>query len=239
MPETVENRDYGNEAAHQRNLSVTSTGSSHFSSPFFSSTAGMPPAQPPTPATSMTYGFDSGSICDESSRSTSAYSNIAYSSLPIPSDQPSMAAGVHTPSGQVKTMLSNTAVSNANRTLFPNITAPSFEDSDMPPPPLPRHVLDAKVNVASDRRAFTWPEPHIALKQEEVGSTLRDRRIESHSNKSDVSMHAGCTSYPDCTSEDADGHIVHSPSDVVKGRKEGSDNGGSKELIGAISQAVH
>jgi hypothetical protein len=49
------------------------------------------------------------------------------------------------------------------------------------------------------------------------------------SRRSDISMHANCTSYPMCITEDADGRLLHNgvpanvlPSPVVNSRKEGS-----------------
>ena len=70
----------------------------------------------------------------------------------------------------------------------------------MPPPPLPQRLM---------------PTPPL--------QPVADRtRGDSH--YSDISMHAGCTSYPNCITEDGDGSILHNghPTSVVKGRKEGS-----------------
>ncbi|KAI7085031.1 hypothetical protein KC319_g21662 [Hortaea werneckii] len=76
---------------------------------------------------------------------------------------------------------------------------PNVSDA-MPPPPLPQRLM---------------PTPPL--------QPVADRtRGESH--YSDISMHAGCTSYPNCITEDGDGAILHNghPTSVVKGRKEGS-----------------
>lgn len=52
------------------------------------------------------------------------------------------------------------------------------------------------------------------------------KRCVDHS--SDVSMHAGCTHFPSCLSEDERGQLIHSsphvPSTAVKGKKEGSSS---------------
>lgn len=224
---------HGNEMAHQRNLSVNSAANSHCSSPVFSSSTGMPGPPPPTPAMTISYSIGPGSICDGSSRSTSAYSNIPFSSLPMMSDQLGQLTGHHAPSGQLKAILNTMNVSNTNRTLFSTVHGADFESKSMPPPPLPQHALDAKVYGTPHRRAFTCPEPSIS-QQEQAISASGDRRLESQSNASDVSMHAACTSYPNCTSEDAEGHIVHTPSADVQGRKEGAGNGKSEHCMFAI-----
>lgn len=229
FPEAMHAKDHAHGMAHRRKMSVNSAASSYFSSPMFSS--GMPGPPPPTPAMSMTFGISPGSICDDSSRSTSAYSTIPYSSLPMLSDQVGQLGGQPPATSQVKAMLSNIPVSNANRTLFSSIIPGSQESHGMPPPPLPQHALDAKVNCTPDRRAFTSPDLRTAPQQPQVMPSASNRRKESRSNESDVSMHAGCTSYPNCTSEDAEGHIVHTPSGVVQGRKEGNDNGMSESSI--------
>lgn len=224
----------GNELAHQRNMSVNSTASSHYSSPVFSSSNGMPGPPPPTPTLSLTYGLGPASICDDSSRSTSAYSNIPYASLPLPISQIGSFTAFQAPSGQVKAMLSNVNVSNANRSLFSNV----HDSNIMPPPPLPQHALDAKVTGTPDRRAFTCPDIRTTPQQDQVMQpSLSERRMESQSNESDVSMHPGCTSYPNCTSEDVEGHIIHAPSAVVQGRKEGSDSKGEHFGMARSSQA--
>lgn len=215
--------------AHQRNLSVNSAASSHYSSPVFSSSTGMPGPPPPTPAMNMSYGNSPGSICDDSSRSTSAYSNIPISALPIMNDQLGQMTGHHGSSGQLKALLSAVNVSNANRTLFSNVYTASSEDKSMPPPPLPQHAVDAKVHGTPHRRVMTCPEPS-ATPQQHAMSISGDRRMESRSNESDVSMHAACTSYPTCTSEDAEGHIVHTPSAVVQSRKEGNEDSKSENF---------
>lgn len=228
-PQHSTNAKSRNDPAHQRNLSVNSTASSHFSSPFFSSSMPIPP--PPTPATSMMYGFNPGNICEDGSRSTSAYSNIPYSSLPLPvaNDQLDQSLGMHAQSTQLKAMLNTINVSNTNRTLFSEMPTAGYEENNMPPPPLPQHALDAKVTITQDRRAFTWPDPRTASQQGDIGATSGERRVESNSTYSDVSMHAGCTSYPNCTSEDAEGHVVHSPPEDDQKRKDENDDSKRKQ----------
>lgn len=219
------NNNHSNEAAHQRSISVNSAASSHYSSPVFSSSNGMPGPPPPTPAMNMTFGFSpGGSICDDSSRSTSAYSNIPPSSLPLLHEQVGRVADYHAPSGSIKAILNTMNVSNANRTLFSNVQAANY---DMPPPPLPQHALDAKENETGGRHALASLDPHATPQQ----PTFVDRRMESRSNESDVSMHAGCNSYPNCTFEDADGHIVHTPSTASQDHKGEMEDTKSKNLI--------
>lgn len=67
----------------------------------------------------------------------------------------------------------------------------------MPPPPIPQRVSAPNTTPVMDRRG---------------------------ANYSDISMHAGCTSFPSCMSEDVDGRLIHvdNPSTVIKGKKEGS-----------------
>lgn len=93
----------------------------------------------------------------------------------------------------------------------------------MPPPPLPAHALAAK-GTGNTQLAFPTPElidPPLAPAPNLSATTPRDE-----SRGSDVSMHAGCTYFPICTTEDDAGLIVHSsptcPSADVKSRKEGS-----------------
>lgn len=224
----VKHNIHGHDMAHRRNFSVNSVESSYFSSPVFSGNTSMPGPPPPTPAMSMTYGISPGSICDDSSRSTSAYSTIPYSSLPILNDQFGQLGDHHSATSQVKAYLSNINISSSNRTSISTIPCASYESHSMPPPPLPQHAVDAKVIDMPDCSAITSPEPRTAPQEPQVMQNGVDRRKESRSNESDISMHAGCTGYPDCTSEDTNGHIVHTPSAVVQGRKEGNGNGKSK-----------
>jgi len=85
--------------------------------------------------------------------------------------------------------------------------------TSMLPPPLSQHVTKQQ-QQHQHQRSTDLPS-----------SNIRDRRAESR--YSDISMHAGCTAFPGCTTEDAEGHIVHSspsmtlPAGVVRGRKEG------------------
>ena len=102
--------------------------------------------------------------------------------------------------------------------------------TSMPPPPLPSHAMTSK-DIA------THDQPNVPLTETEHFASsydapiIVDRRAESR--HSDISMHAGCTLFPTCTTEDSEGHIVHNtntnangtpaaPATVVRGRKEGS-----------------
>lgn len=227
-----------NDTAHQRNLSVHSMDSSYFSSPVFFASAGFHGLPTPTPAIGMAYGIGPGSICDDSSRSTSAYSNIPFSSLPISTDVLGHLNDHHPGTSQVKASLSKINVFNGNRAVFSKHDLASHESHIMPPPPLPRHALDAEVGGTTERRAFTSPGILTFPQLPQPAQSPGDRRKESRSNESDISMHAGCTSFPDCTISDPQGHLIHTPSAVVQGRKEGDGNNKSGKCQIVVGVAI-
>ena len=195
-----------------------------------------PLAAPPNP-----YAHDHHSNYDSSSRSTSAYSIFPDSSAPLLNKGPFVPAypGTHAdalcknessaadqvkfrlPSDQLQQIIK--AINEQNQQQ-PN-TSPS---ATMPPPPLPAHAIASKDNTNPGQRTAMFDLPaNLQLGSEFVNSI--DRRGDSR--YSDVSMHAGCTGFPTCTTEDDEGHLVHNaianstpvaPATVVRGRKEGS-----------------
>ncbi|KAK1808546.1 hypothetical protein LTR12_017085 [Friedmanniomyces endolithicus] len=70
---------------------------------------------------------------------------------------------------------------------------------------------------------LSMPPPPVPQQRSTVGSTtpVSNRRGNNSSRYSDISMHASCTSFPSCISEDAEGCLVHQPATIVRGRKEG------------------
>ena len=90
------------------------------------------------------------------------------------------------------------------------------EQISMPPPPVPQRNAPAPIVPYSDRRG--------------------DSRF------SDISMHAGCESYPTCLSEDAEGYTVHSPgvpAASIKSRKEGSSSPIKREFSYQALESRH
>jgi len=77
---------------------------------------------------------------------------------------------------------------------------------------------DSPSSTAPDDSTLIMPPPPLP--------THAQKRAVDHS--SDVSMHAGCTHFPTCTTEDEKGHLIHSSplvgSSAVKGKKEGSSS---------------
>ncbi|KAK1824016.1 hypothetical protein LTR12_001549 [Friedmanniomyces endolithicus] len=70
---------------------------------------------------------------------------------------------------------------------------------------------------------LSMPPPPVPQQRSTIGSTtpVSNRRGDNSSRYSDISMHASCTSFPSCISEDAEGCLVHQPTTIVRGRKEG------------------
>jgi hypothetical protein len=93
----------------------------------------------------------------------------------------------------------------------------------MPPPPLPSTTPGLGEIAKADHKS---PSVKDEAAQDIVGAaTMSNRRGESHSNLSDISMHTECTGFPACTTEDFNGGIIHSsrglPAEVIRSRKEG------------------
>lgn len=172
---------------------------------------------------------------DTGTRSTSAYSNITDSAAPLFHNAPSVptypaAHGETTPRNrQVQFRLPSDQLQMILQAMSPASSdrpTPAPASNNMPPPPLP--------TLTTVHKGTEFPSPQYPS----LGSPFRsgtnytsDRRAESR--YSDVSMHAGCNDFPSCTSEDAEGRLVHSnppitPAKVVKGKKEGSSPGKRK-----------
>lgn len=182
---------------------------------------------PPAP-----YVQDLHSNYDGSSRSSSAYSLFPESAAPLltrtpllPATYPGIQSNVVRNNQPIKFRLPTDQLEIIVNALhsqgYQQHTANST--TTMPPPPLPAHVTTTKVEGLTDHRQTVVNPASDPPLGSDIFSFI-DRRGESR--YSDVSMHAGCTSFPSCTSEDAEGHIVHNPpqapSTVVRGRKEGS-----------------
>ena len=209
---------------HKKVVSVSDVNAA----PFMSSFPGPPPASARDVFQQATNGHHEGS-----SRSTSAYSTFSDSAAPLMQNNPSVPAypGTHEdvtrknqqfafrlPSDQLQMIINSISPS-------PTQQQHSFDPAaTMPPPPLPAHAMAAKDTSIGDQCAVPLEAVTDPLFGQDFGSTFVDRRAESR--YSDISMHAGCTSFPTCTSEDAEGRIVHdspgAPAAVVKGKKEGS-----------------
>lgn len=173
---------------------------------------------------------------DASSRSTSAYSIFNDAAAPLlskdihmpvfSSERPEVAKKsppfhFRLPSDQLQIIVK--AITSNQQQQQGAIAAAASPNTTMPPPPLPVHAVQPKATNSSEQHgACSFP-----LARPNPDSDMLDvinRREQSR--YSDISMHAGCTDFPSCTSEDAEGRIVHntltSPAEVVKGRKEGS-----------------
>ncbi|KAK0274293.1 hypothetical protein LTR91_020166 [Friedmanniomyces endolithicus] len=83
-------------------------------------------------------------------------------------------------------------------------------------------IIDA-LTPPKAAEALSMPPPPVPQQRPTVGSTtpVSNRRGNNSSRYSDISMHASCTSFPSCISEDAEGCLVHQPATIVRGRKEG------------------
>lgn len=209
------------------------------SSPFFS-TPGPPPTTPTNHSlrAMLPTQQDPGQWYESSTRSTSAYSTVPLSSLPrIPVDShncpmvtgndPDVATRhrveMRIPSDQMQKLI------NAITTRSPpSTTSPQMVSETMPPPPLPSR--------ASPTRKVVEPETANMMSTDglQTSTGAPNRRDASHSNFSDVSMHVGCSLFPACTTEDAQGGILHDSSsvsaDVVRGKKEGTNEPDSEYL---------
>lgn len=174
---------------------------------------------------------DANSNYDASSRSTSAYSTLTDSGAPLLQKMPMVPAypGSLADYARKQQQLSLRLPSDQLQMILSAIQPPSQAAGmvngtvTMPPPPLPAYSTASKGTNFPD--TYQLPGlPSVRALPAPDSSNFADRR--EGSRYSDVSMHAGCTGFPTCTSEDEDGHIVHqtptTPATVVKGRKEGS-----------------
>ncbi|KAK3723144.1 hypothetical protein LTR37_001867 [Vermiconidia calcicola] len=221
-------------AKHKR---VASTSNINSTTPMFGDSFFQRPASPSNPIT-----HDMNSNYDASSRSTSAYSVMGSSAAPLLMNPtlyaptPAYPTIAH-PDGtrqQVKVRLPSDQIQMIISALQP---APqTHEDATrataMPPPPLPQHAQASKVNVENVTTTNGSMLPPFGS---DVINFI-DRRAESR--HSDVSMHNNCDSFPSCTTEDAEGHVVHNPpaapATVVRGRKEGSSPTKPRDFFSTI-----
>ncbi|KAK5134726.1 hypothetical protein LTR08_006241 [Meristemomyces frigidus] len=166
---------------------------------------------------------------DGSSRSTSAYSNyppIAYQPMSMPAAYPTPYAshqmGAHTMGAHAfASQMSHEAMkfrlpTDQLQTII-NALSPPKPATAMPPPPIPQYR-------------------HANLPPQQTAPTI-DRRGDSRF--SDISMHAGCDSFPACLTEDHEGHILHNngPAPVIRGRKEGSSPGKPRDFLSTVLDA--
>lgn len=101
------------------------------------------------------------------------------------------------------------------------IETQSADSTQMPPPPLPFHALAAKAVDPDQDTPVGLKGSDLALGSQTITGVHHASR-----GSSDISMHAGCTYFPSCTTEDDSSLVVHGnpacPSASIKGRKEGS-----------------
>jgi hypothetical protein len=200
-------------------------------------------AAPPLTSHFNHYVYDTNGNYDAGSRSTSAYSIVTDSAAPLlkkdsfapayPATYPEAVRkglnqqfNIRLPSDQLDMIIKAIQVPHQTQ----NIDEPA---SIMPPPPLPQHVTPSKDNVQAEQRTTSFGLTFPAFGENGTNGTITINRRDD-SRFSDISMHQGCNSFPACTTEDAEGRIVHStnctagnippgaPATVVRGRKEGS-----------------
>lgn len=183
------------------------------------------------------FTHDSSSNNINSSRSTSTYATVDEAAGPllhkipaipalhgeIPTDpQSSSQPQWRLPSDQLQEILRaiQPAKENADQ-VNSNNSAPA----NMLPPPLPTQTTDAK--------AKSFPLLKTDVMHPNVDVHLGPGVVDFMSRRdlsrySDISMHAGCTGFPACTSENEHGQLVHTvpeaPATVVKSKREGSSS---------------
>lgn len=165
----------------------------------------------------------------DGSRSSSQYSVVPDSARPLFSRDlftqtyPAHAVDPARKAGQMAVRLPSDQLQMLLHAINPVHQQPgTISAVQMPPPPLPAHAISARQDGASHQRFGSSG----AVERPPLADTVHvvDRRGDSR--YSDVSMHAGCTSFPTCTTIDSDGHVEHTaaapPATMVKGKKEGS-----------------
>jgi hypothetical protein len=143
-----------------------------------------------------------------------AFGSVAFPYLNESSRGTRTQLEIRLPSDQLQKLIS--AISPSKQT-----GTQSTDSTQMPPPPLPLHALAAKAGGSDQTANVDSKVVDTALSDStHVGLPNTSR------GSSDVSMHAGCTYFPACTSEDDSSLVVHGnpacPSADIKGRKEGS-----------------
>ncbi|KAK5109405.1 hypothetical protein LTR62_007071 [Meristemomyces frigidus] len=131
---------------------------------------------------------------DGSSRSTSGYSVVPPTAYPVFDTTTSYLGALAHAAGQqtMPVRLPSDQIQRIIDALSPSKPATNLA---MPPPPVPHRSSSETTTPVPGRRG--------------------------DSRYSDVSMHAACTNYPSCLTEDTEGRLMHSPSSVVRGKKEG------------------
>ena len=200
----------------------------------------------PQPLASPMNPYQNINNFDAGSRSTSAYSTVSASAGPIlngyqmaaspqqqaaPADptRDSMPYSFRLPSDQLAQI-----IQALNPRKYEQQTQ-QVSDS-MPPPPLPgqaTHLKNGNENVPIGHVAPLAPKMQRSEMDQHAINAI-DRRAASNSNYSDISMHAGCSSFPQCITEDPNGCLVHhntaAPAAVVKGKKEGASSPTKRKL---------
>ena len=129
------------------------------------------------------------------------------------------------PSDQIRQLITAMSPVSAERQVQQTTNA----SVNMPPPPLPMHALVARNGSEARPNTYTsttgFGNRLASAPPALSGHQSNGRRYESRSSElTDISMHAGCTSFPSCTTEDEHGLLHHdnptTPSTAVKGRKE-------------------
>jgi len=151
---------------------------------------------------------------DSSSRSTSAYSFVpptAYPTFDMAAPYPGSAAqSLHNQSMHLR------LPSDQLQKIIEALTPPKAAEAVC--------CMTHRHHIQSLTAAqLSMPPPPVPQQRSTVGSTtpVSNRRGNNSSRYSDISMHASCTSFPSCISEDAEGCLVHQPATIVRGRKEG------------------
>ncbi|KAK0285928.1 hypothetical protein LTS00_010719 [Friedmanniomyces endolithicus] len=151
---------------------------------------------------------------DSSSRSTSAYSFVpptAYPTFDMAAPYPGSAAqSLHNQSMHLR------LPSDQLQKIIDALTPPKAAEAVC----CMTHRHHVRPLTAAQ---LSMPPPPVPQQRSTVGSTtpVSNRRGNNSSRYSDISMHASCTSFPSCISEDAEGCLVHQPATIVRGRKEG------------------
>lgn len=181
----------------------------------------------------------------DGSRSTSTYSNVTAAALPMKVGQ--RPVEVRLPSDQVGRIIQAIRqeqqmqqVESPGQAASPLLAVEAASTPETLSPD-EHNTITTLLNVANQENTVSPakqpikpadPEGVNELPTELPVTTTVDRRGQSHSNYSDVSMHVNCDSYPTCTHVGSDGRVTHSvmqrPSSTVRGRKEGSSGAESE-----------
>lgn len=230
--------NYGSSYAASQHPQTASEPLRYSSSGFNSLTspAGHVPGPPPPTPVNGSYSFRAANTSDpyagfydlNSSRSTSTYSSLSSNFDALPLAYSDASAIGH--KKQVELRLRSDQLRQIINALSPpkvEQSASSAATAAMPPPPLPltKTPAAAKQRTSSYTTTATEQGPLTAIRD------AAGRHGESRC--SDISMHASCTSFPDCFHEDLEGKIIHlnaAEAAYIKGRKEGNSPTRSESL---------